>query len=305
MTETVKQGYIEFPSEWEHLESSSLGPFVTRIVHRKPDGKLDARTSRRHRKGFGPEAVEPALTAPAAKTRPTLFLWRPRSLNWWIALLFMIGSWHFISGSFLVLAGSTNTYLIDAIYFTGSLFFTAAGYSQYNQAINAPERLIADEAGTVKQKRRWFSLQTHRLDFWATFPQFLGTLEFNITTFMAFFGFGLLGYDVFVWIPDYVGSILFLISGFAAVYEFCLRFWCWQPKSITWWIVWINFVGCVAFMISGIVAFARPDPIFDNLATWATITTLIGAICFFVAAYLMWPEMGAEEKAESDKDLAL
>jgi len=213
----------------------------------------------------------------------------------------MIGSWHFINGSVLILAGSTYTYLIDAIYFIGSLFFTAAGYSQYNQAINAQNSLVSDEKGAIKKKRRWFSVQPHSLGFWSTFPQFLGTLEFNITTFMAFFNFHWLGYDLHVWVPDYVGSILFLVSGIAAVIEFCLHFWCWQPRSLIWWIVWINFVGCVAFMISGVVAFVRPQPIFDNLATWATITTLIGAVCFFVAAYLMWPEMAAEEQTESNK----
>lgn len=56
----------------------------------------------------------------------------------------------------------------------------------------------------------------------------------------------------------------------------------------------INFVGCVAFSISAILAFVRPEPVFDNLALFATIFTLIGAICFFVGAYLMWPEMSEE-----------
>jgi hypothetical protein len=107
-----------------------------------------------------------------------------------------------------------------------------------------------------------------------------------------------LGYDVLVWIPDFVGSILFLVSGVAGVFEFCHHFWCWQRKSLTWWIVMINFIGCVAFMTSAIVAFVRPDPIFDNLVTWATIFTLIGAACFFVGAYLMWPEMAVAEKSE-------
>lgn len=296
MSETVKQGYIEFPAEWEHLESKKIGPFVTRIVHRRPDGQMDVRTSRRHRKNFGPERIK---SDQAQKKRPTLFLWRPRSLNWWIAVLFMIGSWHFVSGSILVLVGYTNEFVIDLIYFVGSLFFTSAGYSQYNQAINAADSLVSDEKGFVSKKRRYFSLQPHHLGFWSTFPQFLGTLEFNITTFMAFFGFSLVGYDVFVWVPDYVGSILFLVSGISGVIEFCLHFWCFQPRSITWWIVWINFIGCVAFMISGVVAFARPQPIFNNLATWATIFTLIGAVCFLVGAYLMWPEMGAEEQKES------
>lgn len=61
----------------------------------------------------------------------------------------------------------------------------------------------------------------------------------------------------------------------------------------------INFAGCVAFMISAFMAFVRPNPIFDSLATWATIFTLTGAACFFVGAYLMWPEMASEEQTES------
>jgi cytochrome c oxidase assembly factor CtaG len=61
----------------------------------------------------------------------------------------------------------------------------------------------------------------------------------------------------------------------------------------------INFVGCVAFIISAFTAFVRPTPIFGNLATWATIFTLIGAICFFVGAYLMWPEMSVEPANEN------
>jgi len=293
MTDTVRQGYIEFPAEWEYMESNNVGPFITRVVHQKPDGQIDTRTSRRHRKGFGPEEI--AGIEAAEKNRPTLFLWRPRSLNWWIAVLFMIGSWHFVSGSLLILAGSTHAYLIDLVYFIGSLFFTSAGYSQYYQSINAPETL----AGSGSQKKRYFALQLRRIDFWATFPQFLGTLAFNVTTATAFISAAWLGYDLLVWIPDYVGSILFLISGFAGVFEICHRFVCWQINSLTWWIVWINFLGCIAFMISAFMAFVRPNPILNNLATWATIFTLLGAVCFLVGAYLMWPEMGTEERAQN------
>ena len=290
---TSKQSYIVFPSEWEHLESEGIGPFVTRVVHRTPDGQIDSRTSRRHRKGFGAESAAEVEDEP--KTRPTLFLWRPRSLNWWIAVLFMIGSWHFVSGSVLILVGSSYAYLIDLVYFSGSIFFTCAGYSQYYQSINAPETL--KDSGT--RTKRYLAWQPHRIDFWATFPQFLGTLEFNVSTLMAFAGVRWLGYDILVWVPDYVGSILFLISGFAAVFEFCHRFWCRQTRNLSWWIVWVNFLGCVFFMISAVVAFVRPNPLFANLATWATIFTLLGAVCFFVGAYLMWPEMGAEEKGVS------
>ena len=288
MTAVTERGYIHFSDEWEHIESHHVGPFVTRIVHRRPDGSTDVRTSRRHRKEFGPEVAE--------KERPKLLLWRPRSLNWWISVLFMIGSLHFIIGSLLTLAGATYSYLIDLIFFSGSLFFTCAGYSQYNQTINAPEALDSSGDPLKSRKRRLFAWQPHRIDFWATFPQFLGTLAFNVTTFTAFLSVGWLGYDILVWSPDFVGSVLFLTAGFAAILEYCHHFWCWQPKDLTWWIVMISFVGCIAFMISAFMAFVRPDPIFDNLATWATIFTLIGAVCFFVGSYLMWPEMAAAEQ---------
>ncbi len=104
MTTAVKRGYIQFPSEWEYIEAQQVGPFMTRIVHRRQDGSLDVRTSRRQRKEFGPEADSEAVE----KKQHKYLLWRPRSLNWWIAVLFMIGSWHFVSGSLLVLAGSTS-----------------------------------------------------------------------------------------------------------------------------------------------------------------------------------------------------
>ena len=286
MASTVERGFAHFPADWEHVESQMVGPFITRVTHRRGDQTEDTRTSRRHRKQFGPETH--------GKKRPKLFIWAPSSLNWWIALLFMIGSWHFISGSVLVLVGYANEYLIDLIFFTGSIFFTSAGYSQYYQSINAPDALDNDGRPLPPKKRRFLAWQPRRIGFWATFPQFLGTLAFNVTTFTAFIDVQWLGYDILVWVPDYVGSVLFLVSGFAAVFEFCHRFWCWQAHNLTWWIVIINFIGCVAFMISAILAFVRPDPIFDNLATYSTILTLIGAVCFFAGAYLMWPEMAAE-----------
>ena len=286
MATQTRHGYIDFPAEWEHVETHSVGPFVTRVVHRRGDGVEDVRTSRRHRKNLGPE--------PAAAGRLRWLLWRPSSLNWWIAVLFMIGSWHFVSGSVLVLVGLPNVYLIDLIFFVGSIFFTAAGYSQYFQSINAPTAIDSEGRTQAQVVRRYLGWQPRRIDFWATFPQFLGTLAFNVTTFAAFASVGWLGYEVIVWVPDYVGSILFLVSGVAAVVEFCHRLFCWKRRDLTWWIVVINFAGCVAFMLSAILAYYLPVAIFGHLATWSTIFTLIGAVCFFVGSYLMWPEMSAE-----------
>ncbi len=290
MTTTVKQGYIEFPADWKHVESHGSGPFATRGMHKLEDGSTHIWSSCRHRKGFDPKIVTPA-GEPQTKKRSSLFVWAPHKLNWWIAVLFMIGSFCFILGSVLFLAGVDNYFLIGLIFFVGSIFFTSAGYSQYNQSINAE---TAVGLGSQMHKRKWVAWQPDRIDFWVTFSQLFGTLMFNFNTFDAYLKLGWLGQDLTIWVPDMLGSILFQISGTLVVLEICHRWWCWQSRSLSWWITMINFVGCVAFLISAFLAFVRPDPLFENLATYATVFTLTGAICFFVGAYLMWPEMSAE-----------
>jgi hypothetical protein len=226
--------------------------------------------------------------------RHSLFVWAPHKLNWWIAVLFMVGSFGFILGSVLFLSGYDNYQTIDLAFFVGSIFFTSAGYSQYNQSINAKSTAETDAS---TGKRKWLALQPGRIDFWVTFTQFLGTIMFNINTFNAFLDLRWFGQDLLIWVPDMVGSVLFQISGTLAVVEVCNRWQCWRDRGYAWWITMINFIGCVAFMISALMAFVRPNPIFENLATWATVFTLIGALCFFLGAYLMWPEMAQEQTA--------
>jgi hypothetical protein len=68
-------------------------------------------------------------------------------------------------------------------------------------------------------------------------------------------GLGWLQQDLAVWAPDFVGSILFLGSGYLAFGETCYTYWAWKPQSLSWWITFTNLVGCVAFMISAFFAF--------------------------------------------------
>lgn len=292
---TVSLGCMDFPADWKHVESQGSGRFTTRVVHQLDDGSTHVWSSRRHRKGFGPQIVSPEDTKRGTDRRPSLLVWAPGELDWWIAVLFMVGSFAFILGSILFLAGYGNYLVINTTFFVGSIFFTSAGYSQYHQSINAKTSVGVD---TPVSKRKWLALQPGRIDFWVTFFQFLGTIMFNFNTFDAFLGLGWLGQDLLIWVPDMVGSVLFQISGTLAVSEVCHRWWCWRHRCLSWWITMINFVGCVAFLISAFMAFVRPHPIFENLATWATIFTLIGAVCFLLGAYLMWPEMSYEAIAE-------
>ena len=60
--------------------------------------------------------------------------WRPRELDWRVAALFMVGSFLFALGSFPPYAQLVDPRVVGGTFFLGSLFFTAAGYSQFSRA---------------------------------------------------------------------------------------------------------------------------------------------------------------------------
>lgn len=207
---------------------------------------------------------------------PRLRVRELRNLTWWIALLFMIGSAYFALGCVLFLSGFSHDFVLDAVFFTGSIFFTTAAYCQLHQVIN-----------TGEGARRWLDWQPRNIPFLSAFSQFIGTILFNMNTFDAFLDLGWLGQDLLIWAPDILGSILFQISGSLAMLDICKRWWCWTPASIDWRIGVINFAGCVAFLISAFLAFNYPGGTLPELSTLSTVFTLIGAFCFFVGAFLM------------------
>ena len=64
-----------------------VGPFVTFVEHRRPDGHVARWESRRHRKQLG-----------GAETAGSTW-WAPRARGWWIAVLFAVGSLLFALGT--------------------------------------------------------------------------------------------------------------------------------------------------------------------------------------------------------------
>ena len=201
----------------------------------------------------------------------SFWVWQPRQGIWWVATLFMTGAALFALGCLLYLGGVTHEFTIDAVFFTGSIFFTLAAFCQL-----------------------YLTPAENKLAYWSALTQFIGTLLFNMNTFDAFFDMGWIEQDLLIWTPNIFGSILFQISGTLAMRELCKRGWCWNIRSLGWWIGAINFVGCLAFLASAVLSFVVPSPVSDLHAVLATVFTLFGAVCFFVGAYLMWPEMSQD-----------
>lgn len=216
-----------------------------------------------------------------------------------IGVLFMVGSACFAVASIPAVAEVVPGPVLGAIYFIGSLFFTAAAGLQ----------LIASKG---------------RLDRLASAVQLVGTVLFNINTFDALANeIGPSTRNLVVWAPDALGSIAFLISSAIAVASAQILInrgagfagprrrrsdWPtpaqrlrsslrrdWREagrdlRSDEMWIAAINLAGSIAFGISAIAAYTVPDTGELLDASAVNSATLIGAVLFFIGAFLLVEE---------------
>ncbi|WP_315853392.1 hypothetical protein [Bremerella alba] len=215
-------------------------------------------------------------------------VWLPRDLNWWIGVVFAIGAALFSIASILSLLDIAVD-AVNVIYFLGSIPFTFAAYLQLYQAANADP--LPSNGKVVGNYRSYLGWKPRDIGWLSCAFQFVGTVLFNINTFDAMLP--LLSWfeqDLLVWIPNIVGSILFLVSGYLAFIEVGHAYWAWKPRDLSWWITFTNFLGCVGFMISAVLAIGLPVPASPLRITLSVAFTLQGAICFCLGALLMLPE---------------
>ncbi|QDT01987.1 hypothetical protein K227x_03580 [Rubripirellula lacrimiformis] len=279
------QGHLDLRSQ--ALSAVGPWPFTTRVAL-EIGGVIRQRTSRSHRKRVS-EACSSHSASPDSWARIS------HRLNLWIGSVFAIGALLFAVASGLALMPAIAGHVFDqprinAIYFAGSIPFTIAAWLQLYQAANAGEL----DSGTVDSDRRFlFGWFPHRIGWTSSALQFMGTVLFNLNTLDAMLPtLNWFQQDLLIWLPDFAGSVLFLVSGYLAFIETCHRYWAWKPRSLAWWIVFINLAGCVGFMSSAVFAWVSPGAANPEFATFATMLTLQGAVCFLVGALLMLPEAG-------------
>jgi hypothetical protein len=277
----------------------SLGLFVTQIVEHLPEGGLRISHSRWHRKGLPPIELSSKAGALPAKpvVNPWLQLWAPQRLAWWIAVLFVIGSACFAVASFAANwpqycpAVLVHSGIINAVFFAGSIFFTLAAWLQLEEAINGDVADILASHGIDRPGWRWFGWKPHNAGYSASLLLFAGTVLFNLNTGDALLPQLTWGQEeVLIWIPDVIGSLCFLASGYLALVEISQGAWSWQSRQLSWWIVMVNLLGCIAFMVSAGFGYFVPGSGQTEWPWGANFCTLLGALCFLVASYLMIPE---------------
>jgi len=169
-------------------------------------------------------------------------------------VLFAIGSFLFALGALPGYAQLVGTAADDITYFVGSIFFTSAGFVQLRAS-------------------------QHGADRWASAIQSAGTLAFNVSTGLAMVqNLSAAQEDRYVWRPDAVGSVCFLVASAIAV-----RIATGPDRPIAWW----NMVGSIAFGISAVGAYVIPDSGDLQNATAANMGTFLGALCFLVGALML------------------
>ncbi len=150
------------------------------------------------------------------------------------------------------------------------------------QVVNEPDK----PGGVAPARWRWWSREPRRLAWLSAAVLFAGTIVFAINLVDSFIeGLSAAEEDRLVWSPDIVGCALFLISGHLALAGIGgWRFW--RRRDLGWWIVAVNQIGSILFMVSAVASFVRPstgDALAVGVANWGTIS---GALCFAVAGVM-------------------
>jgi hypothetical protein len=253
------------------------GPFITFVEFERPDGVVARWESRQRRK-----------VAVGARHDARHTWWAPRSRDWWMGILFGVGSALFALGAVPAYVGAIGGRTDAITFFVGSVFFTFAGFLQYRESVDA------GPGGPAHGWSKVFAYRPGQIDWWASGIQLVGTVFFNVSTANAVrIDLTAQAAHQHVWRPDALGSVCFLVASTMAWFEVCHGWTAWSPRSVSWWITLLNLVGSVAFGASAVGAYVVPSTGQLRNVELSNLGTFVGALCFLGGAVLLLPERTA------------
>ncbi len=181
--------------------------------------------------------------------------------------LFAVGSAFFAAATVPGFPAWAGAGAANALCFAGSWFFTTAAGMQLALAHR-------------DRSAEWYSAAV----------QFVGTVLFNLSTGASVWLHAVRAERRYVWAPDAVGSLAFLVSGVLAVVAVGIvraRSTAAERRAAA-----VNLSGCLAFGVSAVAAFVRRTGITAD-ERLANLGTFVGALCFLVAALMLLPRRGA------------
>ena len=196
-------------------------------------------------------------------------------LNVVTAVAFILGGGLFALGAAFAQLEVGTLVTVNTTYLVGGIFFSLGGYLSM---------LIAVNSTATDGSMRWWGYQPQRRDWSSAAVLFTGTLLFAVSLVAAFAqGLTPRQSNGWIWLPDILGCVCFLVSGHLAMLEVGNGHVRVRPRLLTWWVVAINQLGSVLFFLAGVAAFTRPATaraLDIGLVNWGTFA---GAVCFAVA----------------------
>ena len=196
------------------------------------------------------------------------------------AVAFFLGGSLFALGAVFAQLGVGSGATVNITYLIGGAFFSLGGYVLILLVVN----MTSDNHGSTSAGRmRWWGFQPHRLGWLSAAVLFVGTLLFAVSLVAAFAeGLTPRQSNGWIWLPDILGCICFLVSGHLALLDVCDGRIGVRVHDLGWWGVAVNQFGSILFFLAGIAAFTRPTTsraLDIALVNWGTFA---GAICFAV-----------------------
>lgn len=208
---------------------------------------------------------------------------RLNRINLVAAVAFTLGGSLFALGAVFAQVGVGSLVTVNITYLVGGFFFSSGGYASILLVVNA----LQDPNDPSTERVRWWSYQPQRGDWRSAVVLFVGTLLFAVSLVAAFAeGLTPRQSNGWIWFPDILGCVCFLVSGHLAMLEVGAGHVVWRVHELGWWVVAINQLGSILFFLAGIAAFTRPatsSAIDVGLVNWGTFA---GAVCFAVGGVI-------------------
>jgi hypothetical protein len=201
-------------------------------------------------------------------------------LNLVAATAFVLGGSLFALGALFAQLDVGTLATVNTTYLVGGFFFSLGGYVSILLVVNAArdERRPATDGSM-----QWWGYQPQRRDWQSAAVLFVGTLLFAVSLVAAFAqGLTPRQSDGWIWLPDILGCVCFLVSGHLAMLDVGGGHVRMRVRILGWWVVAINQLGSILFFLAGVAAFVRPATAAEvdaGLVNWGTFA---GAACFAI-----------------------
>ncbi|MCY4725598.1 hypothetical protein NYO98_04845 [Nocardioides sp. STR2] len=198
---------------------------------------------------------------------------------------FVAGGSLFALGAFLAQQGAALV-AVNITYLVGGFFFSLGGYASILLVVNAAQPRPSAPPSSGERMRWWDNLPAQR-DWRSAVVLFVGTLLFAVSLVAAFAsGLTPRQSDGWIWLPDMLGCVCFLLSGHLAMLEVGDGRVTVRVHLLTWWVVAVNQLGSVLFILAGLAAFVRPATSTEvdvGIVNWGTFA---GAVCFAIGGVI-------------------